>query len=294
QIASRDVVEAIYVFRRTNASLVRRIYTFRRPIGGARETRYRKSLRQRVRAPASASPLARRSDPPGPVFSGHPRIFPGTSVVKAPLVHVRFGQCALDPETRLLLKGGNAVPLTPKACQLLELLLRKRPAIVSKTDILRALWPETYVSEGNVSNLVSEIRETLEDLARQPRYVRTAHGAGYAFCGTAVECGTAGPPREIHGPTICARVGETGTFPFAEGAHLVGRDEDCDLILSSPVVSRHHARISVSRDDTVIEDLKSRNGTFVAGQRLTAPVSLHDDDQVSFGNLMFYFRLLDP
>jgi DNA-binding winged helix-turn-helix (wHTH) protein len=214
--------------------------------------------------------------------------------VKTPLVHVRFDEYELDSETRLLLKGGNPVPLTPKAFQLLELLVRKRPAIVSKTDILRALWPETYVSEGNVSNLVSEIRETLEDLARQPRYVRTAHGAGYAFCGTAVECGTAGPPREIHGPTICALVGESGTFPFAEGAHLVGRDEDCDLILSSPVVSRHHARISVSRDDTVIEDLKSRNGTFVGGQRLTAPVSLHDDDQVSFGNLVFYFRMLDP
>jgi pSer/pThr/pTyr-binding forkhead associated (FHA) protein len=50
----------------------------------------------------------------------------------------------------------------------------------------------------------------------------------------------------------------------------------------------------VSRDDTVIEDLKSRNGTFVGGQRLTTPVSLHDDDQVSFGNLKFYFRMLDP
>jgi len=211
----------------------------------------------------------------------------------SPAVHVQFDDYELDSETRLLLKAGAPVALTPKAFQLLELLIRRRPAIVSKTDILRTLWPETYVSEGNVSNLVSEIRETIEDVARKPRFVRTAHGAGYAFCGDVVER-SGGPPREIQGPTVCALVGETGTFPFPEGEHVIGRGEDCGLILSSPVVSRHHARLSVSRADAAIEDLRSRNGTFVRGERIATPVPLQDDDQVCFGNLMFYFRLLDP
>jgi DNA-binding winged helix-turn-helix (wHTH) protein len=210
-----------------------------------------------------------------------------------PVIHVQFDDYELDSETRLLLKAGAPVALTPKAFQLLELLIRRRPAIVSKTDILKTLWPETYVSEGNVSNLVSEIRETLEDVARKPRFVRTAHGAGYAFCGDAVQRGGS-QPREIQGPTVCALLGETGTYPFSEGIHVIGRGDDCGLILSSPVVSRHHARLTVSRVDAVIEDLRSRNGTFVRGERISSPAPLQDDDQVSFGNLTFYFRLLDP
>jgi DNA-binding winged helix-turn-helix (wHTH) protein len=211
----------------------------------------------------------------------------------SPGVHVRFDDYELDSDTRLLLKAGTPVALTPKAFQLLELLIERRPAIVSKTDILRTLWPETFVSEGNVSNLVSEIGETLEDVARRPKYVRTAHGAGYAFCGFAADRG-AGKPPDLNGPTVCALVGERGTFPFTEGAHIIGRGEDCELILSSPVVSRHHARLTVSHEDMVIEDLRSRNGTFVRGERISSPVALRDDDQVCFGNIAFYFRRLDP
>jgi DNA-binding winged helix-turn-helix (wHTH) protein len=210
-----------------------------------------------------------------------------------PGVHLRFGEYEIDSDTRLLLKSGTPTALTPKAFQLLELLIRSRPAIVSKREILGALWPETYVSEANVSNLVSEIRATLEDTARRPQYVRTSHGAGYAFCGTAVEC-AARSRRDVGGAANCSLVGNAGTFSLVEGTQVLGRGDDCDLVLASPVVSRHHARIHVSGENVVIEDLRSRNGTFVRGKRIGAPVSLYRDDVVSIGNVTLRFRVIDP
>src|SRR5262249_47220133 len=135
-----DLVEGIYVFRTSNASLVSLIYTYRRPFSGTSENGYRESMRQSPPASVvpSGSPLARRSDLEATRSSGNPRIIAGHDPMKAsPAVHVRFEEYELDSGTRLLLKAGTPVALTPKAFQLLELLIKKRPAIVSKTDILQ-------------------------------------------------------------------------------------------------------------------------------------------------------------
>ena len=70
--------------------------------------------------------------------------------------------------------------LTPKAFQLLTLLVEKRPSAVSKEEIEDALWPEKLVTEGNVTTLVKEIRHVLGDDARAPGLVRTVYGYGYA------------------------------------------------------------------------------------------------------------------
>jgi DNA-binding winged helix-turn-helix (wHTH) protein len=210
-----------------------------------------------------------------------------------PGVHLRFGEYEIDSDTRLLLKAGKPMDLTPKAFQLLELLIRRRPAIVSKREILGALWPDTYVSEANVSNLVSEIRTTIKDAARRPQYIRTSHGAGYAFCGTAIECAAPSPPG-LAALTNCSLVGSAGTFSLFEGTQVLGRGDDCDLVLASPVVSRQHARIHVSGETVVIEDLRSRNGTFVRGKRIGTPVSLYNDDVVCIGNITLRFRVIDP
>ncbi len=102
-------------------------------------------------------------------------------------VRFRFGDFEMDVGARRLLRGDDVVTLTPKAYQLLALLLRERPAVVTKSEIQEALWPRTYVVEANTPNLVAEIRAALGDSARDPKYIRTSHGVGYAFCGTAFE-----------------------------------------------------------------------------------------------------------
>src|SRR4029450_2018776 len=71
-----------------------------------------------------------------------------------------------------------------RAFDLLGILIASQPRVVSKSELLESLWPETFVVEGNLSNLVAEVRQALQDDPHNPRFVRTAHGLGYAFCGS--------------------------------------------------------------------------------------------------------------
>jgi len=107
-------------------------------------------------------------------------------------VKIRFGPFMLDLDTRQLTQGDRDIHLAPKAFDLLATLVLDRPKVLSKAVLLRRLWPETFVEEANLSNLVAEIREALGDSARAPLYVRTAHTLGYAFCGDATTLTGAG------------------------------------------------------------------------------------------------------
>jgi len=96
-------------------------------------------------------------------------------------MRLRFGDMTFDGGRRLLIRGPDAVHLSPKAFQLLGLLLARRPDAVSKAEIQDVLWPRTFVSETNLPALVNEVRRALGDRAKAPKFVRTVHGYGYAF-----------------------------------------------------------------------------------------------------------------
>ena len=100
-----------------------------------------------------------------------------------------FGDFELDQERRQLLRSGQPVPLEPKAYELLGLLLERRPRALSKAQIRDVVWPQTFVSESTLAVAVNAVREALGDDARHPRFIRTVHGFGYAFCGDAREAG---------------------------------------------------------------------------------------------------------
>lgn len=92
-----------------------------------------------------------------------------------------FGDFVLDRDTRQLIRGDVPVSLSPKALQLLGLLVESHPRALSKTELQERLWPGTFVVEKNLTNLVSEIREALGDDPATPRFIRTVHRFGYAF-----------------------------------------------------------------------------------------------------------------
>jgi DNA-binding winged helix-turn-helix (wHTH) protein len=206
-------------------------------------------------------------------------------------VRFRFGDCELDVAGRLLLRRGEPAGLTPKAFDLLVLLLRKRPEVVSKADILEALWPETYVAEANIPNLIAELRGATGDSARKPRYIRTSHRTGYAFCGTAFEHSSL--PNVVL-PPACSLVGQGNVHPLPDGDHVIGRGSDCDVHVAGGAVSRRHAKIRVRGTSAVLEDLHSRNGTFVGGRKISAPTPLTDGDTLRIGDASLRFRLFDP
>src|SRR5262245_33630517 len=102
---------------------------------------------------------------------------------------VRFGDFEIDQERRQLLRSGEPVPLEPKAYELLSLLVARRPRVLSRAQIRDGVWPDVVVSESTLSQAVNSIRQALDDDARRPRFIRTAHGFGYGFCGEARDSG---------------------------------------------------------------------------------------------------------
>jgi DNA-binding winged helix-turn-helix (wHTH) protein len=204
-------------------------------------------------------------------------------------VRLLFGVCVLDTETRQLLRAGEGVHLTPKAFDLLQALLQSRPRALSKAELRALLWPDTHVLEANLPNLVAEVRTALVDVAQNPRFIRTVHAFGYAFCGEATELGGAGPEPEH--PFVYSLLWEGGRVTLREGEHLLGRHPGSVVPLDSETVSRRHARLRISRGKAILEDLRSRNGTFVRGERLAGPALLVDGEEFRLGSAPLTFRI---
>ena len=203
-------------------------------------------------------------------------------------MRLHFGGCVFDRETRTLSRDGSTVDLSPKAFRLLEALIERRPRAISKEDLQEILWPKTFVSEGNLARLVTEIRHATGDYAEDSRFLRTVHGFGYAFSGTAEELRDRTPEaaprfafRLFHGPREIA---------LGEGRNILGRDPEVAVFLDNRSVSRHHASITVSGESAVIEDLGSKNGTFLKGDRISVPSSLSDQDDIRIGAVSLIFR----
>jgi DNA-binding winged helix-turn-helix (wHTH) protein len=199
----------------------------------------------------------------------------------------------LDRGAHQLWRGGEQRRLGPKGFELLVLLLDQRPNVVPRERIRERLWPGTFISESTLATLVAELRAALGEDARRPDYIRTVHGVGLAFCGTATETGTTRP--ETTGSKSYRLVLKDREVRLHPGANLLGRMEDGVVWLASPSVSRRHARISVDGDRVVLEDLGSKNGTFVRGARITSPTVLSDGEGFRVGQVEIELRacLLD-
>ena len=213
---------------------------------------------------------------------------------------LRFGAFVLDPGTRQLRRGQEERHLGPTAFELLEVLLRQRPNVVTKEAIHDRLWPGTFVSGSTLATVVVEIRAALDDDPASPRFLRTVHGVGYAFCGeAAAEETSPGPARSPEGAAAApaGRLSYRLLFDDREislrpGENLLGRVEDGVLWIESPSVSRRHARIRIEGGQAVLEDLGSKNGTFWRGQRISSPVILSDGDEIRLGKVGLTLRIL--
>ena len=204
-------------------------------------------------------------------------------------MRISFGPFVLDDDCRQLTRARREIHLTPKAFELLVALAEARPKVLSKVALQQCLWPETFVAEANLSNLVAEIREALEDAARTPQFIRTAHGFGYAFCGAATDL-KSDARVEATGPRCWLEWGGH-RFPLAVGENIIGRDADLEVRLEGATVSRRHARLMVTKDETVLEDLGSKNGTFRGEDRVTGPVELTDGDVIHIGSMRTTFHV---
>jgi DNA-binding winged helix-turn-helix (wHTH) protein len=152
------------------------------------------------------------------------------------------------------------VHLTPKAFDLLVLLIGEAPRVVPKSELHQRLWPGTFVSDATLVGLVKEIRRELGDRDPGAPIIRTAHRVGYAFCP-----GLEQAPSER---------------PF-------GIEPTRDHAAS---VSRAHARIVIGQDGVSLEDCGSKNGTRIGEERVTNATALRDGDRLRFGTVSALYR----
>jgi DNA-binding winged helix-turn-helix (wHTH) protein len=204
-------------------------------------------------------------------------------------MRLRFSDFVFDSDSRRLTRGGEPVHLEPKAHELLELLLERRPSAVAKAAIRDRLWPRTFVSESSLTTLASQLRKALgEDGGR----IRTVHGFGYAFDGEATSLDAPpSPPSGALGSAVGPRLlWQDQVFVLAEGDNVLGRDPAASVLVDAPGVSRRHARIVVRGATALVEDLESKNGTFVGDRRVERPTPLADRDQLRLGRTVLVYR----
>jgi len=113
-----------------------------------------------------------------------------------------FGPFRLDPAERLLLRDNQTIPLAPKAFDTLLLLVENSGHLLTKDELMKRLWPETFVEEVNLAQNISAIRRALDDKNGGAQYIETVPKGGYRFVG----------PVRVSQPTVPASTPARGTI----------------------------------------------------------------------------------
>jgi DNA-binding winged helix-turn-helix (wHTH) protein len=189
----------------------------------------------------------------------------------------RFRYFKVDFSQRQLMRDDVVVHLTPKAFDLLAVLIEEAPRVVRKSELHERLWPKTFVSDATLVGLVKELRRALVDDNSSAPVIRTAHRIGYAFS-------AALDREESRRPTVSRWiVAGDRRIELRAAENFIGRDPECTVWLNIPGVSRRHARIVVGVQNTMLEDLGSKNGTTLREALVTAPTVLNDGDRIRVG-----------
>lgn len=203
-----------------------------------------------------------------------------------------FGNVRVDADARSVSCDAGPLHLTRKAFDLLNLLLESRPNAVSKAQIYGRVWPGVFITESSLQTLVREIRQAIDEPGSGRSWIRTVYGVGYAFTGDVVLSGEPAGPLLVTRPAAWL-IGESTRVGLFTGENILGRGADV-IEIELPTISRRHARIVINDDAITIEDLGSKNGTWVDDERLTGPHTLSERNVVSLGSVRFTLRLAQP
>jgi DNA-binding winged helix-turn-helix (wHTH) protein len=209
----------------------------------------------------------------------------------------RFGPFLYDPVSRGLLKDGAEIPLTHKSRELLRLFLHNPGKLLSREEIAEKVWPDVAVTDDALRFQVAELRKVFGETGEA--FIQTIRGEGYRWeapVRPAADRAVRPPvPQASSGaPPRFRLVLDTREVQLLEGENLIGRDPDGALWIDHDSVSRRHARILISAGKASLEDLDSKNGTFLRGKRLERKAMLADGDELRIGPESMVFRTLSP
>jgi DNA-binding winged helix-turn-helix (wHTH) protein len=205
------------------------------------------------------------------------------------------GEWLVEPQLDRICRGGEPCPLRPRVMELLLCLAERAGELASKQHIIDSVWQTEFVTVNALTKLVAELRSALDDDAEAPRYIETIPRRGYRLI-AAVSRAEPAPAVEVETAYRCALVDDDGTeIGLREGENTIGRAPDAAIRIDSSEVSRRHACIRVKGSTAILEDLGSKNGTYLRGRRLERPALLDDADEIQIGVKVarYRFKLID-
>ena len=204
----------------------------------------------------------------------------------------RFGPFEADLRTGELRRAGKTVELQELPFRILAALVERPGELVTREELRAVGWPgDVFVDfEHGLNKAVSKIRMALVDRQDQPRYVATLAGRGYRFVAE-VELVEPKEPAGVRAPrTTCRILWDSRTIPLPAGPNVIGRDPQATVWVDSSTVSRRHAVVVVSPEGATLEDLGSKNGTYLGGRRVEGPTPLRDGDELAVGSARMTFH----
>jgi DNA-binding winged helix-turn-helix (wHTH) protein len=202
-----------------------------------------------------------------------------------------LGSWMVEPTLDRISKNGRAVRLRPRAMDVLTALALSAGDLVSKRSLIDEVWRTEFVSDHALTQVIAELRAALGDNAGNPTFIENIPRRGYRLVAPVT------PVLESvasnNGVSMPFKLEtENGSQPLIQGQNVIGRTEEADICLDKTEVSRCHAMITVQGTTAIIEDLGSKNGTYVNGRQLEGPATLNNGDEIWIGRSVARMRFL--
>jgi DNA-binding winged helix-turn-helix (wHTH) protein len=205
-----------------------------------------------------------------------------------------LGEWRIVPTLDRISRGNEIVRVPPRVMQVLLCLADDPGQVVTKQQLIDTVWSKEFVTEGALTRCIAILRRFLGDDARQPRYVENIPRRGYRLVMPPQALSETEDTGRAHPGTLCWLSYGERRFVLSDGENLIGRAPDAAVHIDSKEVSRYHARVIVAGVRATVEDLGSKNGTFVEGRRLDTACQLRNGDHLAVGSLLMEFRVHDP
>lgn len=202
-----------------------------------------------------------------------------------------LGNWMVEPTLDRITRDGREVRLRPRAMDVLTVLAVSAGKLVAKRDLIDEVWRTEFVSDHALTQVIAELRAALGDDAGSPSFIENIPRRGYRLVAPVIPIvESVHSSRGVSMPFILET--DDGARPLTQGQNVIGRTEDADIRVDKTEVSRCHAMITVQGTTAVIEDLGSKNGTYVNGRQLDGPETLNNGDEIWIGRSVSRMRFL--
>lgn len=194
----------------------------------------------------------------------------------------RLGEWLVEPRLNRLTRDGESIQIELKMMDVLVCLARCAGEVVTRRQLVDSVWDEGFVADNTISHAVAQLRKAFGDSHRNPMFIETIHRRGYRLIAPVHFDETSSFMNSATHFSYLA-VARGIEVPLFDGANLIGRGPDTAIMIPSMKVSRHHAKITVEHDAASLEDLGSKNGTYLNGTKIQEPVQLDGGDLIGVG-----------